>query len=94
MKKFEVIRSTIKDSVGQYCVPGDKAILDKTTAEGYLKANFIRVELPDFDEPEDDTKDESDTSDENGADTSERTEAASTPRQRTTKSRARLTANG
>jgi len=49
MMHFEVIRSTVRDSVGQYCVPGDMAILDKKTAQAYHNRNFIRPKLPDFD---------------------------------------------
>lgn len=50
MMRFEVIRSNIKDSVGQYCVPGDFAILTKEHAQGYLDSNHIKVALPDFGE--------------------------------------------
>lgn len=49
MKSFEVIHTTIKDSVGQYCGPGDMAILTEKAAKKYLKENHIRVALPDFD---------------------------------------------
>lgn len=63
MKRFEVIRSTVKDCLGQYCVPGDMAVLNKDLAQGYLDKNFIRVALPDFDEPEDETDGKSATKD-------------------------------
>ena len=46
MMKFEVIRSTIRDSIGQYCVPGDMAVLTPRHAKSYLQANYIRVPLP------------------------------------------------
>lgn len=59
MMRFEVINSNIKDSLGQYCVPGDMAVLDKRHAQGYLDQNLIKVVLPDFG-----VDDESDTSDE------------------------------
>jgi len=49
MMKFEVIRSTIKDSLGQYCLPGDMAILKKDLAQRYLDMNLIKVALPEFD---------------------------------------------
>lgn len=56
--KFEVIRSTIRDSIGQYCVPGDMAVLTPKHAKSYLNANYIRVPLPagfaDEDESDDD----------------------------------------
>lgn len=53
MQKFEVIRSTIKDSVGQYCVPGDMAILNKKMAKSLLDKNWIKVALPEFDDADD-----------------------------------------
>lgn len=50
MMAFRVIRSTIKDSLGNYCTVDDMAVLDKKLAQHYLDNKFIRVELPDFDE--------------------------------------------
>lgn len=88
MKRFKVIRSTIKDSLGQYCVPGDYAVLKKEIAKGYLDKNFIQVELPDFDESDEGDENEGDTTDSAPADTAERTEAPSTTRGRNRKNRA------
>ena len=89
MMKFEVIRSTIRDSLGQYCEPGDMAVLTKKIAKGYLDKNWIKVALPEFD----DDGDESDTTDEGGADAAERTEAATSPRRGTAERRARIAAD-
>lgn len=75
MMKFEVIRTAIKDSVGQYCLPGDMAILDKKLAKDYLDKNLIKVALPEFD---DDDKDDGDTSDEDGENPPQRAKAAPT----------------
>lgn len=63
MMKFETIRSGIKDSLGQYCLPGDMAVMDKKLAQHYLDLNFIKVALPDFDE-DDDASGSKDTADE------------------------------
>ena len=60
MLRFEVIRSNIRDSVGQYCAPGDLAILDKKTAKGYLDRNYIKVALPEFDIEDGDDTDKDD----------------------------------
>jgi hypothetical protein len=49
MLKFRVVKSTIRDNLGQYCEPGDMAVLNKKTAEGYLNRDVIKVVLPDFD---------------------------------------------
>ncbi|MDJ0827906.1 MAG: hypothetical protein QNJ16_20665 [Rhodobacter sp.] len=85
MHKVKVIRTTIKDSLGQYCVDGDFAILKKDEAQHYLDLNMVRVELPDLD-------DESDTDESaDGADVSP--EAAPDPKPRTRKRAARSTAN-
>lgn len=46
MMKFKVIRSTVRDSVGQFCVPGDKAILTPQLARYYLDQDYIKVDLP------------------------------------------------
>lgn len=50
MKAFRVLRSTIRDSASRYCVPGDLAFLSRKEAQDYLNKNFIRVELPTFDD--------------------------------------------
>lgn len=50
LKRFRVIRSTIKDDEGNYCAPGDLAALGKASAKHYLDLNLIRVELPEFDD--------------------------------------------
>ena len=74
MMRFEVIRSTIRDSIGQYCAPGDFAVLTKKDAQSYLTRNWIRVALPEFDT---DGPDESDTADSSGEDSAERAQATS-----------------
>ena len=89
MMKFEVINSTIKDKLGQYCVPGDMAVLDKKMAKGYLDKNFIKVALPEFDIPD---GEDTDTSDEDGADASERAASESAAGASLTARRARAAA--
>lgn len=54
MMRFRVIGATIKDSLGQYCVSGDYAVLTKTVAEKYQADGNIKVELPKFDTDEGD----------------------------------------
>lgn len=90
MMRFEVIRSAIKDSIGQYCVPGDYAVLTKSHAQSYLDNNFIKVALPEFD----DESADNDTVDEDGKNSSERAEAESNSSQRDGKRRTRSTVNG
>ena len=58
MMKFEVIRSTIRDSIGQYCVPGDMAVLTPRHAKSYLNMNYIKVALPEGFADDDDEQDE------------------------------------
>ena len=85
MMKFEVIKTTIRDSLGQFCVVGDMAVLDKKAAKGYLDANMIKVMLPEFDEPEDDADDKADdsTTDDSGSeDEAERPETPIAARRR------------
>jgi hypothetical protein len=94
MMKFEVIRSTIRDSLGQYCVPGDMAVLDKNTAQGYLDKNYIRVALPDFDVDDEPTEEADHSSEEVGEDEAERSEASSDTGPSRRQRRTRAAANG
>ena len=50
MHAFKVLKTTIKDSLCDYCEVGEMAVLDKKLATHYLKLEMIQVELPDFDD--------------------------------------------
>lgn len=93
MHKFEVIRTTIRDSLGQYCVPGDMAVLDRDSAQAYLDKNLIKVQLPDFDAEESNGEDASDTANADGEDETQRTEVESYPRPRARQRAKRAAAN-
>ena len=55
MAQFPVLKTNIRDSIGQYCNPGDMAVLTKRDAQSYLDRGCIKVKLPDlFDEDEPD----------------------------------------
>ena len=54
-KAFKVINTTIRDSLGAYCVAGEMAVLNKRDATAYLKKNMIQVALPEFEDENADT---------------------------------------
>ncbi len=45
---FDVANTTIKDDMGFYCEPGEKAVLSEKHATLYRDMGYIRPDLPDF----------------------------------------------
>lgn len=57
MLEFEVIRTEIRDSMRNYCKPGDMAMLTEADAQAYLDMGCIKPTLPDFGEADEPASD-------------------------------------